>query len=465
MRRVIKRFSILVLMLLLAVVAVGVLLIVRDARRATAAADPLQARRRGEPIPVRTALVAETQVEQVIGATALSVPSEVVPIRIGASRKYMVAEARMRAVHARQGDFVHQGDLLFEQEDAEAKQVVGQAKAGLEFGKAELERVREQVSYNQKLRELQLESAQADVKYRDENLGYRKKENEVVQGLYKEKASSVLELYESITKQALAVFEVNESQRRLERAKVEMEIGALNDKAAIAKAAEQLELKTVELAEAEHDLERHSIKSPLDGFVDFGSTGEIRPGTVVAVNSVLCEVVKTDPLQLRVDFPQERLDEVAVGQAAEIVLDSFPKETFYGKVARISPQVNAQLRVLPVLVELPNPDFRLRAGVSGFVRLRASKKAIIAPATAVIEHGTKSMVFKVENGRAHMREVRVGRLTDIGMVQILDGLQAGDEVVIYHDFYPHARDLATKEGYLQDNDPVDVNWRKWARRE
>ena len=72
--------------------------------------------------------------------------------------------------------------------------------------------------------------------------------------------------------------------------------------------------------------------------------GKCVRGAVVEVNAALTQVLKLDPVHVRMDFPQERIDEVAVGQKAEVVLDSFPRETFTGTVARILPQVNPQLR-------------------------------------------------------------------------------------------------------------------------
>jgi RND family efflux transporter MFP subunit len=426
--------------------------------------DPERTRAKGKPTPVRTALVSEAQVEQIVGATAMTVPSETIPIVIGESAKYLVSEVRLRDVHVREGDFVHKGDLLFVQEDKESKQRLIQAQSAFDYAEVDLTRIKEQVSYNQKLRELMLAKAEALLLYRKEALDYLKKADDVVQELFKAKSASVLEMYDAITKHAQARYEISDAEREIEKARIEMVLGDLKDRAEIAQATAMLEVKRLDLSSAQNDLDRHQIKSPTDGVIDF-ATFEMRPGTVVAVNSTLVEVLKIDPIQVRVDYPQERLDELAMGQEAEVVLDSFPKETFAGTVVRISPTVNSQLRVLSVLVELPNPNHRIRPGISGFARLKSRKKVVIVPATAVLEHGSKSMVFRVEEGHARVREVQTGYPAKPGELEVKSGLQPGDEVVIYHDFYPNARRLTKAGGYLQDNDPVDVNWRKWARRE
>jgi Cu(I)/Ag(I) efflux system membrane fusion protein len=192
---------------------------------------------------------------------------------------------------------------------------------------------------------------------------------------------------------------------------------------------------------------------------------DLVPDQVVPVNTPLAQVHRLDPIHVRMDFPQERLDELALGQKAQVVLDSFPDEVFEGKVIRIAPQVNPQLRVLGVVIEVPNPKERIKAGISGFVRLQVTKAVKTLPAAALLQHGGKSTVFCVRDGRASVREVRPGPVLDDGLVEARGGVAAGDEVVIFHNFYAHAGELDSREGYLQDGDLVDTDWRRWARRD
>jgi multidrug efflux pump subunit AcrA (membrane-fusion protein) len=135
-------------------------------------------------------------------------------------------------------------------------------------------------------------------------------------------------------------------------------------------------------------------------------------------------------------------------------------------VLRSSAQVNPQLRVFPVIVELSNPKHRIRPGISGFARLRGRNQAKTVPSAAVIQHGGKAMVFRVEDGRARLREVQTGPAVDGGLVSVTGGLALGDQVVVYSgSFYRHWGEVTRLDAYLQDNDLVDVDWRKWARRD
>ena len=117
-------------------------------------------------------------------------------------------------------------------------------------------------------------------------------------------------------------------------------------------------------------------------------------------------------------------------------------------------------------MELANPNSRVKAGLSGFVRLKSNRKAMTVPTVSVLREGSKTVVFRVEDGRARLHAVQVGPVLDNSMQEIRGGLAVGDEVVTYpSDFYGHYGDLTKLKAYLQDNDAVDTAWRKWARRE
>jgi RND family efflux transporter MFP subunit len=256
------------------------------------------------------------------------------------------------------------------------------------------------------------------------------------------------------------------TQRALENAKSESILGPLHDQESLSKAQSALAVARVHLAQAQKEAEECLVKAPLDGLVD---SLTLVPGQKVKAYSSLAHLLKIDPILVKMDFPQERLGDIAPGQAAEVVLDSFPGETFPGKVVRILPKVDSHARVLPVFIQVDNAKHRLRPGVTGFARIRSSKRAVLAPAAAVISRGNRAMVFRVEGGRAQVCEVRPGAALKTGMVEICStqdgrGLKPGDEVVIYTNFYGDSGYLVRDDAVLQDGDPVDTNWRRWARR-
>ena len=211
-----------------------------------------------------------------------------------------------------------------------------------------------------------------------------------------------------------------------------------------------VETAQLDLDLAKADLELCIVNSPIDGVVE---SVNVVPQMRVGGGSVLAIVHQLDPILIQLDFPMERIDALHVGQKAEIVLDAFPQETFEGEVARILPVVSTKTRVLPVILEVTNPDNRIRAGISGFVRVQTEKSsASTVPSVAVIKKQSKAMVFCVEDSRAQIREVQTGPIMEAGRIQILAGLDPGDEVIIYG------------QDAVQENDLVNVDWRQWTGR-
>ena len=210
------------------------------------------------------------------------------------------------------------------------------------------------------------------------------------------------------------------------------------------------ELAFLDLQIAQRDLARCQIRSPIDGFADVVMTVL---GEEVDTGREVTKIHKLDPIHLRLDFPQERLDDVFVGQDAEVVLDSFPQEKLPAKVVRIAPQADPETRVLPVVLEMDNASLRVRAGLTGYARLYLRRRAMIVPTTSIIRRGVEAMVFRMEQGRASIRRVQTGDHLDIGEVEILAGLEIGDEVVIHGN------------EFLRDGDLARDDWQTWARRE
>jgi RND family efflux transporter MFP subunit len=430
-----------------------------QAQHAKDISDPDRARQRGEPIPVRTERVTQSEVEDVIGATVLTDPSEVAIIRVGASHGLTQSALVLKSVNVREGDHVTKGQLLFALDDAPFLEVQKQKEAALFAAKKELELVTKQVPFRRQTRELEMTSAKAEYDYRVTDLAVREKEYKALLGL---RDAKLFEQYDAESKYMDAKFNRDEARRHVKRAEIANEVGELRDAEDIAKAKQLFELAVSDLALARRDVERCQITSPVEGISE---RVDLASGQAVVADAELVKVIRLDPIHARLDYPQDRLDDLKLGWKVEVVLDAFPKQTLTGTVIRISPQVNPHLRILPVVVELANPGYRIKAGISGYARLRFTKKIAAVPEAALIEDGARSAVFRVEDGRARMREVRTGVLFDGGVREVQNGLAPGDEVVIFHNFYRHTQALARRDCYLEDNDLVDVNWRKWARRE
>jgi Cu(I)/Ag(I) efflux system membrane fusion protein len=105
-------------------------------------------------------------------------------------------------------------------------------------------------------------------------------------------------------------------------------------------------------------------------------------------------------------------------------------------VTFIYPELKPETRTVPVRIEVPNPEGRLKTSMYADVVLSAGEQApvIAVPANALIDSGTRRVVLVAKgDGRFEPRAVKTGARDD-GHVEIVDGLQVGEEVVTSANF-------------------------------
>jgi membrane fusion protein, copper/silver efflux system len=128
---------------------------------------------------------------------------------------------------------------------------------------------------------------------------------------------------------------------------------------------------------------------------------------------------------------------VRLGQAVQVHINAYPDRQFSGKAGFIYPTLATETRTVKVRVELPNGEGLLKPGLFGSVTLTEmdGKDARLAvPDSAVIDSGTRQIVLLSRgNGHFEPRAVKLGLQAD-GYRQVLEGLEAGDEVVTRANF-------------------------------
>lgn len=137
---------------------------------------------------------------------------------------------------------------------------------------------------------------------------------------------------------------------------------------------ETLELK-IEQAEAQVEVERqavnllkdqlekYTIRAPFPGFI---AVKHAEIGDWIQRGDPVVEIMQLDPLELRVNIPEEYIAKVyrarelrrAEGEELEVEVrfQAIPGRTFAGRVARVVPQADLRTRAFPVIVHVDNPD-------------------------------------------------------------------------------------------------------------
>ncbi|MCI0586210.1 MAG: efflux RND transporter periplasmic adaptor subunit [Planctomycetes bacterium] len=164
---------------------------------------------------------------------------------------------------------------------------------------------------------------------------------------------------------------------------------------------------------------------------------EIVRGSAVMAGTRVLRIADYSTLWLDAQAYEVQIPHLRIGQRARARLDAFPGESFEGEVLFLSPSLDEKTRTATVRLAFANPDRRLRPGMVARVELRSlvAERAIRIPREAVLDTGARQVAFVSRGaGKFDPRTVRVGASADEGMVEVLDGIAPGEEVVVSGQF-------------------------------
>lgn len=226
-------------------------------------------------------------------------------------------------------------------------------------------------------------------------------------------------------------------------------------KAQYATAKSGVEQGRASLKEAEDDLSKCTITSPISGLITRlnKEEGEMVLGAQFQ-EDVIMVVADLTRIEAQVDVDETDVVDVKPGQEAEIEVDALPDTVLHGQVKEISNTATTtgygtqeEVTNFRVKITLLDPHPSLRPGMSATVDIITAHHpdSLSVPIQAVVmrpplkEEKDDSLsskkkvkpvevVFVVEDGVAHQRQVKTGISSETDM-EILDGLKEGDKVV------------------------------------
>ena len=243
------------------------------------------------------------------------------------------------------------------------------------------------------------------------------------------KAGQVLvQLDDAIPRAELAQAQANLSlsQSQFKRSEALQKQGFVSQQARDeARSALQSQQASASLARAR--LDKLTIRAPFDGMVGLRA---VSPGDFVSEGQDLAPLVAIDPLKVDFRVPELYLTRLKVGQTLSLRLDALPGDVREGRVLAVSPVVDAGGRSVLLRATVANPDRTLRPGMFARVQLVFNEEqALVVPETALAPSGENQYVFRVRDKKAQRVMVTLGERRD-GRVEILSGLEPGDDVVV-----------------------------------
>lgn len=181
---------------------------------------------------------------------------------------------------------------------------------------------------------------------------------------------------------------------------------------------------------------KKTIRAPFDGRI---AMRQVELGQVVAPGTPLATLRAVDPIHVDFWMPQQALAELREGQRVHLHTDTFPGETWEGRLATVNPEIDIATRNVRVRATVGNADGRLLPGMYVKVEVLAgeNRHLLVIPGTAVLFAPYGDSVYTLEQGAgpdgstapvARQKFVRLGeRRGDV--VEVTSGLEVGEAVV------------------------------------
>ena len=394
------------LLLTLLLVAVGIFVASCGGSKANVRKDESTANAQPAAVEVTTAAAIKRDLPRFFEATgslAGDQQTDVAPQTAG----------KVVAVGVDIGSYVRRGQTLVQLDDAELKLHVDQAVAQVEQAKAAVRQAEEKIGLRpgqtfDPNRVADVAAAKVTLDLAEKNLKRAEKlieSGDVSRSFYDDQRARRDQLREQ--------YEVQLAQARQNYAAVD--VARTN----VANAQSQLAL-------AKKNLSYAVIPAPIDGFVT-ERTADL--GEYVSPQQKVVTIVRTNPLRIRIDVPEQAIPEVKLGQSVSITTSAWPDKNFAGRIARIAPNVSATSRTMTVEAEIENNGNALKPGQFATVRILQERPeaAVLIPARAVLSQAGVNRVYVIKDGHAEQRLVQTGQ-TDGDLIAIRNGVAADEQV-------------------------------------
>lgn len=334
----------------------------------------------------RVAKIERGNITAVVSATGTLNP--VVSVQVGSQ-----VSGQIKELHADYNSPVKKGQLIARIDPDSFTLRVNQAMADLEAARANVLTQRANVAA------LQAEVSRARVSLADAS-----RELERNRALHQKNFISA-----AVLDKSQAAFDMAQEQVRIVQAQAAVGESQVRNVEALVRQRE------AQLAQARVDLERTSIRAPVDGIVVKKS---VEPGQTVAASLQAPElfVIAQDLREMQVDasIDEAEIGRVQPGQAATFTVDSFPGRVFRGKVAQVRKAALVVQNVVTytAVIATSNADLSLFPGMTANVRI-------------VVD--SRENVLRVPNAALRFRPAGAAQARDGGAAPAAEGVAAAGD--------------------------------------
>jgi HlyD family secretion protein len=320
------------------------------------------------------------------------------------------------------------------QQQAQLKQQQAQVQAiqaQVQTNEAQLEKAKTdaQNNYNQLLAPLQQAKIDLDAK----QMAFNREQN-----LYQQGAASKADLDAAQTALETAKSKYDAAQQQVNAASpggdplnvdsVKIAQDQVSQaQAQVAAAQAQLGQIQANIEATQSQIAQATVTSPVDGVV---VSKDVEVGGFAGGQGSVATIAQIDPVQVNLNIPENMIDKVKEGLHVKVAVKALGNQTWDAVISRINPVEDTNSKSYQAVVEIKNPDRKLKPGMVAEVTVEGltPRKALVIPANALVQTPDGAKVFTVENNVAHQHLLKLGAI-ESDQVEVLEGLKAGDVLV------------------------------------
>lgn len=185
-----------------------------------------------------------------------------------------------------------------------------------------------------------------------------------------------------------------------------------------------LEQQRLTVTELNRQVDELKIVSPVSGIVGNLSVDQ---KTNVAKNQAVLSVVDLSAFEVEVQISESYADDLAIGMQAEIRAGS---NSYDSTLVAVSPEIiNNQVTGRIRFNESVPEGLRQNQRLTTRVLLEEKKDVLMVQRGQFFDSGSGRVAYVVEDGVAYRRSINTGA-TSLNSIEILDGLSAGDSIIV-----------------------------------
>jgi RND family efflux transporter, MFP subunit len=176
-------------------------------------------------------------------------------------------------------------------------------------------------------------------------------------------------------------------------------------------------------------LAKMKIRAPFKGVIT--NLPAVTNGTQVASGVEAFSIVDYSLMTIDVNLPEKYINEVALNQLVRVMNYTLPNDTLKGDIKELSPAISTETRTFKGIVEVPNPDLKLRPGMFSKADIVLARKdsVVVIPKDIIISNQRGKSVFIVDNGTAIEKRITLGYENQTE-AEVTSGLKKNDRLVI-----------------------------------